>query len=231
MKRIFYIIFLIFPFSLLLAQYNGENFSICIGYNYTTSSKIFLNPNAVDVIDQNQYITIGSFANFSLEFRYRFSQSLIFGLDIETLENDKKGRHLNSPRFIVDDGFKIYPVEFSVYYFLPFSTEDFKFFMGGGFGIYPGERTRSFGDINFVKVDSEIGYGIQVSTGMDYILIQNISIRGEIRFRDPDFTSTNKYTKKIVTYDGNNYSVNTNNTISRINVDGITFRIGLAFQF
>jgi len=231
MKKLYFILIIIFPFHFLSAQYNGENYSIGFGYNFTTSSKLFLNPDASDILEQNQYNSLGSFTNYSFDIRYRFSENIIFGLDAEYFEHSKKGRYLNSPRFIVADGFIIYPIEFSIYYFIPFSTEDFKFFMGGGFGLYPGKRTRKFGDIKYVDVDSEVGYGIQASTGMDYVLIKNISIRGEIRFRDPDFNVINKYSNKLVIYNGSTYNVNTNDTESRINVDGITFRIGVAFQF
>lgn len=223
--------FLLINTGLLFAQYDGKNFSIGIGYNYTTSSKIFLNPNAADIFDQNQYFDIGDFQNYSFDFRYKLNDLIILGLSSEYLTNSESGRNLTSPIFIVEDGFEIYPIELSIYYFLPFSTENFKFFFGGGLGIYLGNRTRNFGNVEFEKIDSEIGYGIQVSTGMDYMVLDNISLRGEIRFRDPDFKVTNKYNNKTVIYEGTTYTVSATNLISRINVDGITFRIGAALHF
>lgn len=66
---------------------------------------------------------------------------------------------------------------------------------------------------------------------MDYMVLDNISLRGEIRFRDPDFKVTNKYNDKTVIYEGTTYTVSATNLISRINVDGITFRIGAALHF
>jgi opacity protein-like surface antigen len=231
MKNFSQILLLLLPFSVIFSQYDGNDFSIGIGYNYTTSSKIFLNPNAPDIFDQNQYFDIGDFQNYSLEIRYRFSDFIILGLSTEYLQNSESGRNLTSPLFIVEDGFEIYPVELSIYYFLPFSTESFKFFFGGGFGFYLGNRTRNFGNIEFEKVESEIGYGIQVSAGMDYLVFDKISIRGEIRFRDPDFKVTNKYNSSSVNYEGIIYSVSSTNLTSRINIDGITFRIGTAFHF
>ena len=57
--------------------------------------------------------------------------------------------------------------------------------MGGGLGFYSGKRTREFGNINFVNVKSEIGYGIQVSVGMDYMIFDNFSVRGEIDLEIP----------------------------------------------
>ena len=224
-------IFFFSAFSVLIAQYNGDNFSISLGYNYTTTSKLFLNPDAPDVLDQNQYVEIGDFQNFSVDFRYRLNEDIIFGLNAEYFENTANGRNLSSPLFVVEDGFKVYPVELSIYYFLPFSTEDFKFFMGGGIGFYFGERIRNFGDVQFVTVNKELGYGIQVSSGMDYMVFDNISVRGEIHFRDPDFKVTNKYNTSTVNYDGNVYRISGNNTTSKINIDGITFRLGASFQF
>lgn len=231
MNKLLQILFFFLPFTILLSQYNGDIFSVSLGYNYTTSSKIFLNPEALDILDQNQHTEIGDFQNISFDIRYRLNESIIFGLDLEYLENTSNGQNLSSPIFVVEDGFKIVPIEISIYYFLPFSTENFKFFMGGGLGIYFGERIRNFGDINFLNVNSEIGYGIQASSGMDYMVFSNMSIRGEIRFRDPDFKVTNKYNNQNVNYDGRTYSVNQDDIISRINIDGITFRIGASYQF
>lgn len=224
---VFFILFSRFTF----AQYDNNRFALSFGYNYTTSSKIFLNPDAKDIFDQNQYLDVGDFQNYSAELRFRLSDMLILGLSVEYLTNAESGRNLTSPVFLINDGFEIYPLEISLFYLLPFSTESFKFFFGGGLGIYLGNRTRDFGDIKFVKIDSQIGYGIQVSTGMDYLLFDNLSVRGEIRFRDPDFKVTNKYSNKTVNYEGRIYSVSPKSLVSRINVDGITFRIGASFHF
>ena len=63
------------------------------------------------------------------------------------------------------------------------------------------------------------------------MVFDNISVRGEIHFRDPDFKVTNKYNNSTVNYDGNVYRISGNNTTSKINIDGITFRLGASFQF
>jgi opacity protein-like surface antigen len=222
---------LFFCSSLIFAQYNGNDFSISTNFSFNTTAKIFLTPDAQHVLDQRYNFELEDIYSYSIEFRYRMTESLILGLSAEYMQASAKGRNLPSRQFIVRDGYELYPIELSAYYFLPFSTEDFKFYMGGGLGIYTGTRSRVFGDINFEDVDSEIGYGIQVSVGMDYMIFDNFSVHGELRFRDPDFRITNKYDSETVVYNGDTYSVSQENITSKLNVDGITFRIGASFHF
>ena len=228
-KYIFQVV--LFLNELTFSQYRDNDFSIATNFSFNTTAKIFLTPDAESILDQNYNFGIENFYSYSTELRYRASEDLIFGLSIEYMNGSGKGRNLTSNQFIVTDGFEIYPIEFSIYYFLPFSTEDFKFYMGGGVGIYTGKRTRSFGDISFEDVDNETGFGIQVSTGLDYLVFDFLSVRGELRFRDPDFRVTNKYDNDIVNYEGRQYRVPTGNISSKVNMDGITFRAGAVYHF
>ena len=215
----------------MFAQYNGNNFSITTNLYFNTTAKIFLTPDAEHVLDRTYHFPIEDIYSYSIELRYRISEFLILGLSAEYMEATARGRTLTSSQFVVREGFKVYPVEVSAYYCLPFSTEDFKFYMGAGFGIYTGSRTREFGDIKFKDVSNEFGYGLQVSTGMDYMILNNLSIHGELRFRDPDFMISNKYNSEFVTYNNETFSVAKDEIASKLNVDGITFGIGLALHF
>lgn len=226
-----YIIAFLMLSNVLFAQYSENNFSITTNFFYNTTAKIFLTPDAENVLDKTFNFPIEDIYSYSAELRYQISEFLILGLSIEYMEASAKGRTLTSRQFVVREGFTLIPIEVSAYYFLPFSTEDFKFYMGGGIGIYTGSRTREFGDIKFKDVSSEIGYGIQVSVGMDYMIFQNLSLHGELRFRDPDFRITNKYDSEFVRYNDQTFRINQDEVASKINVDGITFGIGLAFHF
>jgi len=217
--------------NLLFAQYNGNDFSLSTNFSFNTSAKIFLSPDAENILDQKVSFELEDIYSYSIELRYRLSDAIIFGVTAEYMETSALGRNLTSNQFIVKDGFELYPIEFSTYYYLPFSTEDFKFYMGGGLGIYFGKRTREFGDIRFKDVVSDIGIGIQVSAGMDYLIFDDLSVRGELRFRDPDFRITNKYNSDVVNYNGNTYRVTQENITSKINLNGITFRIGIGYHF
>jgi opacity protein-like surface antigen len=217
--------------QMVIAQYNNNDFSVSTNFNFNTTANIFLTPDADDILDQNNSFQIEDIYSYSIEIRYRVNEALIFGLSAEYMEASASGRNVVPRQFVVKDGFKMYPFEFSLYYFLPFSTENFKFYLGGGLGIYAGKRTREFGNVKFVDVNSEIGYGIQVSTGMDYMIFDNLSVRGELRFRDPDFRITNKYNSTRGIYEGIQIALPDENITSKLNMDGITFRIGAVFHF
>ena len=232
MKNLAKCLFLIFFISTHVnAQYSEGQFAISTNFNFNTTAKIFLNPDGNIFASQTEFFEIEDIFSYSLELRYGLYESLILGLSFEYMQGEGNGRNLANRRFVVKDGYELYPIELSAYYFLPFSTEDFKFYMGGGIGFYTGYRTRQFGDINFEDVSSQSTFGIQVSSGMDYMIFDFLSVRGELRFRDPELIITNKYSSDRVNYEGLSYTVTQENIRSRLNVDGITFRIGLVYHF
>jgi hypothetical protein len=129
------------------------------------------------------------------------------------------------------DGFEVYPVELSAYYIMPFSTVDFHFYIGGGFGLYYGNHLRNFGEADVTTIRQDLGYGIQVSTGMDYLITDFFSVRGELKFRDPQFDMQSQYSKTEVTINGRLYEINNDIFDSKVNINGITFGLGLVVHF
>lgn len=233
-NRLFYIL----PFVFLIArplysQYNGKDFSISVNYNYTTTSKLFLQPNTPDPLLKNIHEDLDGINSFSGEFRFNISESLIIGAGTEYIQKDyiNHNYNLGGIRASIKDGYRIIPLEFSLYYLLPFSTELFKFFMGGGGGIYFAEHVRELGDVTVSNDGSEIGYGIHVAVGMDYIINDYFSVRGQMRFRDPEIDMKSKYSNNIVNYEGRTFQLSSQNFYSKVNVDGITFTIGAVFNF
>ncbi|MCP5064175.1 MAG: outer membrane beta-barrel protein [Ignavibacteriae bacterium] len=227
MKKLLLILLLVTTSVIVNAQYNGNDFSISANANYTTTSKIFLTPNAADEFLRNKNFPIEDIISYSFELRYRLSEPVILGLGAEYINDGADGRNLTSPLFLVSDGFEVIPIELSVYYFFPFSTENFKFYMGGGIGFYFGKHLRTFGDVEFEHVKSSNGIGLQMSLGMDYLVFDFLSVRSEMRFRDPKFDVTSKYNSDTVFYEDR---LSTDEINTKINIDGITFRIGAVFH-
>jgi opacity protein-like surface antigen len=233
MKRLILYILLLLISNNLYSQFNGKNFSVALSYNYTTTSKLFLQPNSEDPFVRGSHENLDDLYSYSLEFRYRISDPLFVGLSFESIKKtyENKNFNLGGLRASMTDGYKIMMSEFSFFYLIPFSTEMFKFYMGGGVGLYLGEHIRHLGDTKFVKEKSKLGYGINVAVGMDYLINEQFSIRGQLRFRDPEVEMTSKYADNLVHYDGRTFSIPTNNFRSKANIDGITFTIGAAFNF
>lgn len=221
--------------SMSSAQYNDSDWAFSLSYSYTTTAKLFPFPNSADLIERNQSEPIEDIYSYSFETRYKITDVFAVGLVVEYIE-DKKKRDLivNGPlgnlRLKADEGFSIIPIELAAYYLLPFSTEDFKFHMGGGVGVYLGSHIRNIGSAKLKNVEQDIAYGIHVNIGMDYMIFNYLSVRGEMRFRDPQFDTTSKYDKEEVTIDGRNFFLSQNNINSKVNMDGITFTLGIVFH-
>ena len=236
MKSIISAILIFFLSSSAFAQFN-KTFGVSVNAVYNTSARIYLSPNSSDIILRNNSFIIENIFNPSFDFRYKFSESIIFGINTEYMTTTSIGPNLtvflgNSTVTIdVEDGFKLIPLELTGYYLLPFSTEQFKFLMGGGMGYYIGSHVRKFGDVEVSNAERKAAYGIHVSISMDYLIKDFISVRGEMKFRDPQFTVKSKYSKKEVNYNGNIIRLAQDSFDSKINVDGVTFVMGLAFHF
>lgn len=231
MKKLFLLLFILGSVS--PAQYNENRFSIGINGLYTTSASIYLDPYSTDPVLRNEAFIIEDILSQSVDFRYRFSDEIIFGLNAGYMSAKDRGPNLTagSKIIIVNDGFRMIPVELSIFYLLPFSTENLKFLMGGGGGFYWGEHIREFGDAKVSTIDRENAFGIHVSVAMDYLIEEFLYFRGELKFRDPQINVTNKYANKTVNYGGGEITLADDTFTSRINVDGVTFLLGLVFQF
>jgi len=233
-KLILFLFFIGFPAS---AQYNGSRFSIGVNALYTTTSKIFLFPNSSDEILRNSSNEINKIFNYGVEFRYRIKDDLILGLNAEYMKATDKsvsitGFEGNSTVSVkAEDGFELIPVELSVYYVLPFSTEHFKFLMGGGAAAYFGNHIRKVGTVEVNNISRDFAYGIHVAISMEYLVRPHLSIQGGLKFRDPDFRLKSSYTSSTVNIGGKFISFPQSSFDSRINVDGITFTLGLYYDF
>lgn len=218
-------------------QYNGNNFSIGIYGLYTTSASLFLNPNAPDIVLRNESFVIKDILNPGIDIRYRVSDQVILGLNIGYMNVTETAPNLsgflgNSIVAIkVDDGFVLIPVEITIHYLLPFSTESFKFLMGGGAGYYNGRFVRKIGTTQVSNVSKEAAFGIHVSVSMEYVIIENLLARFQMKFRDPDFTVSSRYDKQEIDYRGETLILPGEAFDTKINVDGIGFLLGLALQF
>lgn len=219
------------------SQYNGYNFSFSSGVVYTTEAEIFLNPGSVDPIVRNRSFEIQDVINPSLELRYRISEHLIIGLSAEFISVTQMGRNLtvlegnNEIRLETEDGFNLLPLEASIFYQMPFSTESFKFLMGGGVGAYIGEFTRIFGDTEISTLERQTAFGIQVSISAEYLPIERFGLRLEMKFRDPEFKSKSKYNKDVVNYKGDQITILRDTFDTKVNVNGVTFLLAAAFYF
>jgi outer membrane protein W len=236
MYKFIIIVILLSVASMSYCQYNNHDFSIGLYGVYTTSASIYLNPNSNDVVLRNESFDIEDIFNPGVDIRYKIAEAFILGLDIEYIKTTAFGQNLTAfdtttiVTLNVEDGFRLIPIEFSAYYLLPFSTEDFKFLMGGGIAYYDGEFIRKVGDAGITNVEKQAAYGIHVSVSMDYMLRENIAINFSMKFRDPQFTVKSKYNKSNIRYGKYNIHLPRDSFETKTDMDGISFMLGIAFQ-
>lgn len=223
--------------SIAFCQYNGRHFSLSASMNYTTSARIYLNPNSPDFDLRSQVFTLSTIYSPSFELRYGLRKDIFIGISTELIKKTDMDNLVvvtqsGQQRVItVEDGFRVIPVELFIYYLLPFSTENFKMLMGGGAAYYYGEQIRKFGDEDVSNLSRQFAYGIQVSVATDYMINSFLSLRGEMKFRDPEILVTSRYNKKTVDYFGQKIVLNKDQFDTKININGVTFLIGFAFHF
>ncbi len=215
------------------AQYDYNDFSISINYNYTTTSKLFLSPKSPDEFFRNQSLDFDDVKSVSAEIRYRIIESFALGLSVEQYKKKQIRQDFQVTGFLmsIEDGFEIYPVQLTAYYTLPFSTELFKFYMGGGIGLYFGEHVRNFSDVSVADNGSSTEFGIHIKTGFDYMVENFFSIRGEMNFRDPEIDLSSKYNKEIFEFENRTILLPRRTFDTKVNIDGVSFTVGAALHF
>lgn len=219
-----------------MAQYNNRNFSVSVNGAFTTTAQVYLFPNSSDAVLRNNSTEISNIFDPTIDIRYRLTDDIIIGLSTEYMKKTttdyitvfSNNQTVSLP---VEDGFKMIPVELTLYYLLPFSTDSFKFLMGGGGAYYYGSQIRRVSDVEGITTGRKFAYGIHVVASMDYLPLPFLSVRLEMKFRDPQFNLSNTYTKNPFNYKGQVITFPQNKFDTRINVDGITFILGTVLHF
>jgi hypothetical protein len=223
--------------SNIFAQYYGTNSSIAFNAIYTTSSRLYLNTASGSFFERNEYVNIEGILSYSIEVKRRLTDELFIGLSIEKLNVYKSGKNVKAmtpngmQRIVVDDGFIAYPVELSLYYIIPVSNESIILYIGGGAGYYSGEQLRQIGSSKMESKEKKIAWGIQVQTGLEYMITDYLSLKGEMRFRDPEFEMTNHYNEKVIIYRNQYIRLPEDDFDSKVNIDGISFMLGVVYYW
>lgn len=225
-------------FGSATAQFSQSKISVALNAVYTTSAEIFLNPNSSSNEIRNKSFTLEDIWNPGLDIRYRFSDEFILGLNIEYMKKTAFAPNLTAFVgnqvfvFEVEDGLGVIPIEITAHYFFPFSTEELKFMMGGGLGYYIGEFVRKFHDAELEILQRKFSLGLHVSASMDYMIFDYLSARFEMKFRNPQYTVSSKYSKTTVEVEGIPEPVTLLESPfdTKVDIDGLTFVLGLVFH-
>ncbi len=209
-------------------------YSVSLFGTFTSSSKLFHHPDDPDQIIRSQFLPLDDIFSAGIDIRRSIENLRIrIGLSAEYISTSDLISVPLSPSgsIPVEDGFTAVPVELSGYFMIPFGDESIQFYMGGGGGLYFGARKYRFGDAEAATVARSTGAGIHVLSGVEYAIKPSLSLRSEIKFRDVQFETTNRFERSSTTYLGRTILLDQSPLPSRVNIDGLTVHLGIVFHF
>ncbi len=209
-----------------------------IGLNLNYVLSAFVYPNVISSDRGLREISneVNSWVGFSADFRGEFAEGYLAGLSFEIVNKkvpDALIRRISGQtvRIPVEDRYTIYIVELSVFFVAPFSSQKLNVYIGGGIGAYKGKFEKSILNAKSEIQRSPINIGIHVMSGLQYNFAKNLSLRGELKFRDPIVEVESRFKNAQIEYSGYILQIDPTPFRTRVNFDTMTFMLGLVFSF
>ncbi len=209
-------------------------YSLAVYGSFTTSSKIFHHANDPDENIRNQFYPIDDIFGAGIDLRRSIEAlSIQIGINVDYIAKSEKFNFpITSTRTVpASDGFISIPVELSGYFIIPVGDDNIRLYMGGGFGVYIGHRRYSIADVEAPALGKNVQIGIHVVSGVQYVVIPSVALRSELKFRNVQFETTNKFLQSSAQYRGTTVSLPQQPIVSRVNIDGMLLTLGIVYTF
>lgn len=215
------------------AQFGSLQLSLTARGSYTTSSKLFYNPDSPSPTIRAQHVPFEDIFGWGVEVRLRPAQDSYFltlAVDIlsKTVRQNQLVALTTPPQVLpMVEGIVAIPIEIGLNTFVPTGSESFRLFMGGGIGVYAGERILEVAGVRATRGGRPLALGIHVQSGVEYRIIDRISARFDIRFRDPEIPTLNRFERQSSVFNGRLLTFPTGTMKTQINLDGLNFGAAL----
>ncbi len=238
MKRFFLVLSLtpIIFTNPTIAQSTDRVLTVVVRGGYTTSSKVFYNPEASSADIRAQYNALEGIFGGGIEVRYHWPEFNFF----LTLSAEYLSKHRDQTQILgfsdpplqvpFTEGFVLIPIELGANVYIPVGSEKFRVSMGGGIGAYYGEQLLTVAGIKAAMRNRPLSVGIHVESGVEYRVLPGIWLRGDMRFRDPEVRSVIRFEKLTTQYQGSTLTFSNNDFKTRIDVDGMSFGLGIVVE-
>ena len=215
----------------------GKGFSITPQITYVSSATIQLDPFSTDLIEKSLTEELSGGYGYGLTIRKKlFREDITFGISAEyiSIKDNELVQSFSNDSFTVrvrvTEELTVIPVEFNGYFNLPEFSENLKIYLGGGVGVYFGDRKRSVLNISSSTISKNIGFSLVVLSGMEYKLSDEISGVFEIKFREAEYKVKSEYPVASININNVNYPLE-KELYSKIFVDGLKLSIGISYNF
>jgi hypothetical protein len=220
----------------LSSQTQEQTFSFAFRGTYTTTSKVFINPDSPSGDLRGQYNSIDNIYGAGVELRWKVpGHSFALSLATEYLskinnQDQLVGFTTPTQRLPVEEGFRLIPVEVGAQVFIPLGSDRIQLTMGGGLAAYFGSRVLKVAGVEAAEKNTPVYYGIHVETSFDYRIRSGFFVRAEMRFRDPEFTTESQFSQTATQSGGVLVVFPRAPFRARININGLNFGIGAGIE-
>ncbi|MBS1550979.1 MAG: outer membrane beta-barrel protein [Bacteroidetes bacterium] len=216
---------------------SGKGLSIIPQVTYVSSASIQLNPFSADLSKKTLTEELSGGYGYGLTIRKKmFRDDITFGISAEYMKiNDRELVQLlnndsSAVRVRVSEELTVIPLEFTGYFNLPDFSENLRIFLGGGVGVYFGDRKRSVLNISSSTISKKIGFSLVVLSGMEYKISDEISGVFEIKFREAEYKVKSEFPVSGIVINNVNYEFD-KELYSKIFVDGLKLSFGISYNF
>ncbi len=218
----------------------SKKFSITLYSEYVSSAQIQDNIRSTDPILRNSSTDIKGSFGYGGEINYTPSfldHDFTFYLSSEYLKINESDIILRffqdtiSAAVHMEEKLSMVPIELGVKWNLPVGTENFKIYIGGGAGLYFGDRERIIaGTFGTTTLSKTPGFSLNILSGMLLYVEKNLAANFEIKFRDANYEVENKFPINTIIINGAGFALD-NPLYSRISIDGVRVSLGLKYNF
>jgi len=217
----------------------AKRLSVSIFGTYISSAELQNNPRSSDPIERDAAADLNGGYGYGAELNYEpplYDLGLIFYLSTEYYRSKTNelvmrlanGENISAVR--INENYSIIPVEAGIKWFLPVSTDNFKIYIGGGGGIYFGDRTRNLLDLTSYNISKQAGFSLNILSGLEYYVARNLSANFELKFREAAFEAESAFNSNVISINGTQYGID-NPFYTKFIVDGVRLSAGLKYHF
>ena len=215
----------------------GSGYSIIPSVNYVSSATIQLNAFSLNQFERGLTEELSGGYGYGISIRKKlFNEDLSFGISTEytKITDDEVTQTFQvdsvRARGKVTEELWVIPVEFTGYFNIPNFSDDIEIYLGGGLGVYFGDRVRSIQNIKSKTISKEPGFSFVILSGMELLLSKQFSGVFEIRFRQGEYSVKSEFPVSFLNVNGITYPID-KNLNSNIFVDGLKLSLGIAYNF
>jgi opacity protein-like surface antigen len=217
----------------------SKKFSLYLYGTYVSASELQNDPKSSNPIERDATVDLDGGYGYGGEFMFDpgiYNLGIRFYLSSEYLKIDQTDLELvfnngsTEAKVPMREKFTFIPVEFGVKWNLPVGSDNLKIYIGGGGGVYFGNRTRFLQDMQSTTLYKKPGFSLNILSGLEYFIARNLSADLELKFREASFDVESGFDRNQIEINGIQFQL-TNPFYSRIIVDGVRVSLGFKYHF